>query len=192
MTTIEPHEQPPAGGERPLSGGRLDLAVDAYARLRRAMEAAAAEAGRDPRQRLRAVCRAYRSWAKANPAAYQLAFGAELATDLDPDDPVSVAARAAKLPAMIPVAAMLHQPAPPPGGSRAELERWWAVVDDRLPVLAVRIWTRVHGFVSLEIAGHFRWSPSEERPGLRPAFDEVFELELDSLVLMVEEAAARL
>ncbi len=56
-----------------------ELVIDAYDDLAGALRAAAGRApGREPRARLEALVRAYRSWALAQPHRYQLLFGPPL------------------------------------------------------------------------------------------------------------------
>jgi len=134
-----------------------ELIVDAYRDLAAALRAAA-EGGRlSPRTRLLAFVAAYRAWALAEPHRYQLLFAAPL-PGYDPQtQPLVEAAQEA-----MDVLLGLLDPDPRPVTPRAlgrQLGSWAASRGARVPpataLRAVRVWSRLHGLVSLELEGNF-------------------------------------
>lgn len=156
-----------------------ELVIDAYHDLADALRAAAGrEPDRDARARLEALGRAYRSWALAQPHRYRLLFGPPL-PDYDAHAQRLVeAARAA----MTVLAEILRElgdraatrPGPP---LAAQLSAWAHAhsldADPATALRAVLAWSRLHGFVSLEIAGNYA------SMGLDP--DQLFEVQLATL-----------
>jgi AcrR family transcriptional regulator len=137
------------------------LVTDGYGELADTVQQAAATAGRRaPARRLAAVTEAYRAWARANPYRYELLFSVRPATYSDPTEAI-----AAIQPAMVIVLEQLGEIA---GAGRAptgakldkQLLRWAGMrgggVDLPSPhvlKLGVLTWSRLHGIVSLELAG---------------------------------------
>jgi AcrR family transcriptional regulator len=144
-----------------------ELVIDAYHDLADALRAAASPAGASPAgagpapsARLEALIRAYRSWALAQPHRYELLF--------EPPRP-DYGAHAQRIAdaaqdAMTPLFDIL------PDSGRAELApvgqplsdqlaAWGQArgveTDPRVALRAILIWSRLHGFVSLEIHGNF-------------------------------------
>lgn len=156
-----------------------ELVIDAYHDLAAALGAAAGPApGRGPRARLEALVRAYRSWALAQPHRYRLLFGPPLpGYDAHAQRLVEAARASMKVLADIlgelgPGAAT--SPGPP---LAAQLSSWAGRhslgTGPAIALRAVLAWSRMHGFVSLEIAGNFA------SMGIDP--DQVFEIELATL-----------
>ena len=126
-----------------------ELILDAYADLSAALQAA------DPD--LTAVADAYRAWALANPHRYRLLFAAPPPGHHAHDERLVAASRhlmdalVARLPAG-------PQPAAALAGQLAD----WAQrrqrpgMDPGTSLLGITAWSRMHGFVSLEIEGN--WS----------------------------------
>ncbi len=136
------------------------LLVDTYGEFAEVLERAAAQRG-SPEVRLRAVGRAYRSWALAHPERYDLLFGTPLPDYRAPEDATRAPARRAL----------------------AVLVRLWAELAGvgegtaRARALALRGWSRAHGLVDLELHGHL------DDLGLDPS--ALFERELRSLITEV-------
>lgn len=118
-------------------------------------------AGDSPEARLRDQCAVYRAWALANPHRYLLIFGTPVpgyhapAEETDPAATRLLAAAIALLTEVIPDS---WQPAP--DGPDHELEQW--ATESGIPAMpavmlrhALYGWTRLHGVLSLELAGHF-------------------------------------
>lgn len=151
-----------------------ELVADAYGDLADATESAAsvsgaADAGGETderlaaRDRLRAVAAAYRAWALDQPHRYLLLLGTAVGSGaLAPERTIPAAHRTMAV-LLDALAGLVRAPA---SGDRqhAELDGQLAtwlrhrdgpVVDGRVARLGVTLWTRLHGVVSLEIAGHF-------------------------------------
>lgn len=146
-----------------------ELVTDGYVELTAALEeAAAAAARRAPARRLGAVTEAYRGWALEHPRRYAMLFGERPEGFADPQ-----AAIEAVHGAMLVLLRQLGEladagaprpasvPASRPGKLDGQLLRWSASRNGELDVsplvlrLGVLTWTRLHGIVSLELAGVF-------------------------------------
>ena len=149
-----------------------ELVANAYDDLADAVEAAdASSRTADGRDRLRALAAAYRAWALAQPHRYLLLFGAPVGSGaLAPERTIPAAHRT-----MSALLAALDGLVATPSGDddrpRAGDEQPIAELDRQLeawleqragprvggPVarLGVALWTRLHGILSLELAGHF-------------------------------------
>jgi AcrR family transcriptional regulator len=135
-----------------------ELVVDAYDDLGDAVGLAAARTrGRSARDRLRALARAYREWALAHPHRYGLLF-AEPIPGYDAHAQRLVAASQRAMNVLVGVLDVEDAGAPSAALAR-ELKRWARTrgIGASAPVAlrAVQVWTRLHGFVSLEIGGNF-------------------------------------
>ena len=144
------------------------LVTDGYRELGEVAQAAVAGSGRaGPARRLARAAEAYRAWALANPYRYELLFSIRPEGYADPEE-----AKAAIEPAMTVlvelIGSLASRPATaaapaPPRQSRdleAQLRAWAAKEEGRqatsssqVLLLAVLIWTRLHGIISLELAG---------------------------------------
>jgi AcrR family transcriptional regulator len=127
------------------------LVVDGYADLARAVREAAADG--EPATRLAAAAGAYRGWALAHPRRYALLFGERPAGFRDPEE--AIAAIQGAMDVLVEILAELH-----PGGGAPDpaLERWVEKRGLAVPGvagLALQLWTRMHGIVSLELSGAF-------------------------------------
>jgi AcrR family transcriptional regulator len=138
-----------------------ELVIDAYHDLADALkEAASHPPGQDPRARLEALARAYRSWALAQPHRYRLLFGPPL-PGYDAHAQRLVDASQAAMNLLLGVLRELgdRPAAPPPPPLASQLTAWAQAHDPRTgPATALRAvltWSRLHGLVSLEIAGNF-------------------------------------
>ena len=156
-----------------------ELVIDPYHDLAAALAGAASHSpGLEPGAQLQACARAYRSWALAQPHRYRLLFGPPLpGYDAHAGRLVEAAQEAMNL-----LLGLLResggQPAaPPPQPLAAQLEAWAGPHDPGIsPAAAQRavlVWSRLHGFVSLEIAGNFA------SMGLDPG--QLFKSELTAL-----------
>jgi AcrR family transcriptional regulator len=156
-----------------------ELVIDAYDDLADALRAAAGQpAGPEPRSRLDALVRAYRSWALAQPHRYRLLFGPPL-PGYDAHAQRLVDASQAAMTQLLGVLRELgDRTAPAPPQPLASQLTAWAQAHDpgtgpAAALRAVLVWSRLHGLVSLEIAGNFA------SMGIDP--DQVFEAQLGAL-----------
>lgn len=160
-----------------------ELVIDAYQDLADAL--AAASSGSTPRARLEAVARAYRLWAVAQPHRYRLLFGPPLpGYDAHAERLVDASQRA-----MNQLLDILREWGdgkfdPPAEPLASQLISWARSnvpgtdpdADPATPATALRavlIWSRLHGIVSLEIAGNFA------SMGIDPS--QLFETQLATL-----------
>jgi AcrR family transcriptional regulator len=156
-----------------------ELVIDAYHDLADALSAAAGHAPKlDPRARLEALARGYRSWAVAQPHRYRLLYGPPL-PGYDAHVQRLVEAAQASMNVLVEIVRELGpSEATLPGQPLASQLSSWAYahnldIDPTTALRAVLVWTRLHGFVSLEIAGNYA------SMGIDP--DPVFEIELATL-----------
>ncbi len=125
-----------------------DLIVKGYEELGRAMESAT-QAATDPESTIRAMVRGYRQWAREQPARYQLIFGTPIPGYQDAPERTTPAARRSL---EVVAQALAHM-----AGTS---------VEGVLPE-TIEGWARLHGLVSLELAGHL--------DALPVATDELYE-----------------
>ena len=155
-----------------------ELVMDAYGDLADVLAAATSDArGQDPRARLKALARAYRSWALAQPHRYRLLFGPPLpGYDAHAQRLVGASWQAMNLLLGI-LCEFGDRPAPPPEPLASQLAAWAPPhdpgIDPATALRAVLVWSRLHGIVSLEIAGNFA------SMGIDPG--QLFETELAAL-----------
>ena len=156
-----------------------ELVIDAYDGLADALRAATRDAAsQQPRARLEALARGYRSWALAQPHRYRLLFGPPL-PGYDAHAERLVAASEASMNLLLDVLRELGDRAPAPAIQplTAQLAAWAHThafdVDPAIALRAILIWSRLHGLVSLEIAGNFT------SMGIDPG--QLFEAQLPAL-----------
>ena len=156
-----------------------ELVIDAYNDLADALRTAAGQpAGQRPRPRFEALARAYRSWALAQPHRYRLLYGPPL-PGYDAHAQRLVDASQAAMSQLLSVLRELgDRTAPaPPQPLASQLTAWTLAhdpdIDPATALRAVLAWSRLHGLVSLEIAGNFA------SMGIDP--DQVFEAQLSTL-----------
>jgi AcrR family transcriptional regulator len=138
-----------------------ELIADAYHDFAAALAAATRRSRRQrPPQRLRACAAAYRRWANAEPHRYRLLFTAPL-PGYDAQSARLVAASQEAMVVVLDVLAdfpaassAVARPLRDQLGDWAQ-DRGLAGVSPGPALLAVTIWTRLHGFASLEIEGNF-------------------------------------
>ena len=141
-----------------------ELVIDAYDDLAESLaEAAGQAAGQDPRGRLEATARAYRAWALAQPHRYRLLYGPPL-PGYDAHAQRIVEAAWASMTVLLAIIGeqslgeSTHEAGLPPPLA-AHLAAWAQPHSpDAGPATALRAvlaWSRLHGIVSLEIAGNF-------------------------------------
>jgi len=159
------------------AGAATELVIDAYHDLADALAASHA-AGPGPRARLEGRARAYRSWALAQPHRYRLLFG-PLLPGYDAHARRLVDAAQRTMDQLLDILresgdGTLEPPAEP---LASQLAAW---AQPRVPgtgpataLRAVLIWSRLHGIVSLEIAGN--WASMGLDPG------QLFEAQLATL-----------
>ncbi|MEV6602056.1 TetR/AcrR family transcriptional regulator [Actinoplanes sp. NPDC051346] len=137
-----------------------DLVLDAYRDLAATCRAAAAP-GEPPRARLTEVAVALRRWALATPHRYLLIFGTPVPGYSAPPEATTIAS--SLMAVLVEAFAESATPARGPGGAAifdAHLgghQKWTGSRPATAGSLrrALTFWTRLHGVVSLEIAGHF-------------------------------------
>ncbi|MFF9280443.1 TetR/AcrR family transcriptional regulator [Streptomyces griseosporeus] len=154
-----------------------ELIRDAYRSLADTIRAAAAS-GAD----LAGLGQALRTWALDDPQRYFLVYGTPVPGYHAPDDITLIASEImdALLNAAQPAAAATDTPPDDHPDARLEAHlaqhRQWAADHPAAPAAlrrALRFWTRLHGILSLELAGHFNGM------GFDPA--ELYESELRHL-----------
>jgi len=148
-----------------------DLVSDAYRQLVDAFRAAVDEKGSDPA----VIAHAMRGWALAHPQRYFLIYGTPIPGYHAPAGTRDIAI---ELMDMLLDALRDHAPgAVTAFDDHLDTHRDWASGNDSpAGVLrtALRLWARMHGLISLEIAGHF------DTMGFDPAL--FFESEVDSML----------
>ncbi|WP_028642769.1 TetR/AcrR family transcriptional regulator [Nocardioides sp. URHA0020] len=142
------------------------LVTQGYGELADAVQSAA-DAGRrkSPEVRLRGVIEAYRQWALANPYRYEMLFSVRPAGYADPHEAIAAIQPAMEVLLAI-LGGLVHASGtalPRPGGQlEAQLDAWAtapaeAETDHELSsavlLLGVLTWTRLHGILTLELAG---------------------------------------
>ncbi|MFH8976034.1 TetR/AcrR family transcriptional regulator [Streptomyces sp. NPDC017890] len=148
-----------------------ELVRDAYRSLADTFRAAS-EAGAD----LAGLAHALRAWALDDPQRYLLVFGTPVPGYRAPDDVTRVAAETMAV--IIDACAALPSDHPAtPFGTYLEGHRQWAGGHHAPPAVlhrALTVWTRLHGVLSLELAGHFT--------GMRFDPSLLYDAELDGLL----------
>jgi AcrR family transcriptional regulator len=155
------------------------LVVDAYDELADALRSAVAVArDRGARQRFEALARAFRAWAVSQPDRYRLLYGPPL-PGYDAHAERLIQAGQASMNLLVDIlrdadersATHLARPL------RSQLAKWaqgrGIDIDAATALRAVLIWSRLHGFVSLEIGGNFG--------GMGIDAESLFEIEVATL-----------
>ncbi|MDT8913226.1 TetR/AcrR family transcriptional regulator [Amycolatopsis sp. PS_44_ISF1] len=129
-----------------------ELIRDAYRSLADTIQARAA-AGAD----LAGLAHAFRDWARADPQRYFLIYGTPVPGYHAPEDTTRISA---EIMAVVIDASAARPVEAPDTPLDAELgrHRRWAGENPAPPAILARalsFWTRVHGVLSLELAGHF-------------------------------------
>jgi AcrR family transcriptional regulator len=131
-----------------------ELVLDAYRDLAGTCREAAT--AKDPRRRLIEVAAAMRAWALDAPHRYLLIYGTPVPGYAAP--PEATEAAQAIMTVLISGFVELDDPAPSTVDEHVAAHREWAVDRTASPQALRRglaFWTRLHGVVSLEVAGHF-------------------------------------
>jgi AcrR family transcriptional regulator len=154
-----------------------ELVVDAYTDMGAALRSAVVKGrGRTPRSSLEVLARAYREWAITNPHRYRLLYVPPV-PGYDPNAERLVQASNDPMQVLLEVLSRTDGTVQTPKALAAEATAWMHArghtFDTSTAVRAVQTWSRIHGFVSLELAGAFA------NMGLDP--DALFDLELASL-----------
>lgn len=148
-----------------------ELVLEAYREVSETCRAAA-ESGRTPETRLSALAGALRGWALAHPHRYLLIWGTPVPGYTGPPEATTIAASlmAVLLEAYAEVEARAETDAavhPAPRAARESVtaldrhlatHRRWTAGHPAPPAAlrrALTFWTRLHGVLSLEVAGHF-------------------------------------
>ncbi len=159
------------------------LAATAYASFADTLQAACdAAPADDHKQRLLAIGLAYRKWALAHPQDYMLIFGTPIPDFVDSKEIVVPEARRAIGILMNAIDSAWHAGAfgppqtytNPPAILVNQLNAWKKTsgINFKTPVLhlALSVWSRVHGLVSLELVGQI--------PGFVGSADTLYQTEL--------------
>ena len=151
-----------------------ELVIDAYNDMATAVRTAVtAASGQGRRAHFEAFARACRSWALAEPHRYRLLFDAPL-PGYDPNAERLIEAAQASMELLIEVLPAPSAEAKPSEALASQTARWMDARGFRAEVpsglRAVQFWWRLHGFLSLEIAGGFASMGLDS--------DALFELEL--------------
>ena len=149
-----------------------ELVTDAYRSLADTCRATAAE-GPD----LAALAHALRRWALEDPQRYFLIYGTPVPGYHAPDDVTAIAAEIMTTLLDACAAATSTEAAPTPFDAHlADHRQWDGGHPAPTPALhrALTFWTRLHGTLSLELAGHFTGM------GFDP--EQLFTTELDNLL----------
>ncbi|MFF0053473.1 TetR/AcrR family transcriptional regulator [Streptomyces microflavus] len=151
-----------------------ELIRDAYRSLADTLGAAAAE-GAD----LSGLAHVLRGWALADPHRYFLLYGTPVPGYHAPDDTTAISSEimATLLTACAALTQGVQGAQDAPFADHLEKHRAWAGDHPAPPAalhLAMSFWTRMHGVLSLELAGHFTGM------GFDP--DRLFAAELDALL----------
>lgn len=161
------------------------LIIDAFTSLGDSQFSALEDlAADDHAGRLRSIALAYREWAVTHPQRYQLIFGTPIPAYHAPVEQTTPAA-ARSLSALIQVLESASnagelQPQRKPvlhSSLQQQLENWKTTHEGASPdvlVLALIVWSRVHGMVSLEIGNQY--PAFIENPG------EIFQLEVEMIL----------
>ena len=154
-----------------------ELVIDAYDDLAAALRDTNLKTKkRAPRRRFKAFAQAYRSWANAQPHRYRLLYGPPL-PGYDAHARRLVKASEAVMDALIEVLPRSDEGSQPSKALASQVSDWASDrnvhADAPTAVRALLVWSRVHGFVSLEIDGNYA------SMGIDP--DSLFEIELSSL-----------
>jgi AcrR family transcriptional regulator len=139
-----------------------EVIVDGWRELAdRLEETAASAARRSPAARLRLLAEAYRGWALANPHRYGLMLGSRRPVGfLEPREAIPPSQRSMAL-ILNALTDLGGEPARPRRALARQLSEWSASREperERSPAvlrLGLATWTRLHGVVSLELAGIF-------------------------------------
>ncbi|SEL20060.1 TetR/AcrR family transcriptional regulator [Streptacidiphilus jiangxiensis] len=131
------------------------LVADSFTGLTAALTAARAAASDDVGDRLEAACFAYRGWALANPERFALIFGAPVPGYAAPADGPTLAAGRTTLDHIAELFADAAADTPTDeDAAPAAPENEFGLPQPMLEAV-LRTWSTVHGFVSLEVYGHF-------------------------------------
>ncbi len=163
-----------------------ELVVDAYSDLGDALWESVTDTADQPvAERLRAHAAAYRAWALANPHRYALLFGSPVPGYDAPADRTQPAAIRALASTFAIAAGRSGADGDSTNDPLAAALRDWATDHDLPPLTfgwlrqGILGWTRLHGVLSLELEGHFRFGLPD------PAV--IYESEVDELIRLVEQ-----
>lgn len=148
-----------------------ELIKDAYQSLADALRSASAT-GAD----LAVLAHAVRTWALEHPQRYFLIYGTPIPGYHAPDDTTAISSQIMATLLDACTASTPHSP-PTPFATHLEDHRDWAGDHPAPPAVlhrALSLWTRLHGVLSLELAGHFTGM------GFDPA--QLFAAELNDLL----------
>lgn len=148
-----------------------ELIKDAYRSLADTVRAAA-EAGADPS----ALAHAMRGWALDDPQRYFLIYGTPVPGYHAPDETTQIGAQTLAVILDTYTALLPDSPATPFSSYLEDHRQWTHGHPAPSPVLhrALIFWTRLHGILSLELAGHFTGMDFD------PA--QLFAAELETLI----------
>ncbi|MER7706693.1 TetR/AcrR family transcriptional regulator [Kitasatospora sp. NPDC097605] len=149
-----------------------ELVREAYRSLADTLAAAAADGAG-----LAALARTLRTWALADPQRYLLVYGTPIPGYRAPEDTTAISREIAGTLLDACAAALPPNTPATPLSTHLAAHRTWAATHPAPPealALFLTLWTRLHGVLSLELAGHFT--------GMRFAPETLFEAELTALL----------
>jgi AcrR family transcriptional regulator len=153
-----------------------ELVIDAYADLAASLREALGVSPEPGRRRLEAMARAYRAWALAEPHRYRLLFAPPL-PGYDAHAQRLIDASQASMDALLEALPEPQERSRPPRPLASALTAWakrtGSNTDAARALRAVQTWSRLHGFVSLELGGSFA--------SMGLDVDRLFEIELAAL-----------
>ncbi|WP_343950260.1 TetR/AcrR family transcriptional regulator [Nonomuraea longicatena] len=157
------------------------LVLDAYGDLRDAV-AQEVDAAGTPQERFHALARAYRAWAQAQPHRYELLFKPPVPGYDAHAEPLALAARSLMM-ILLGILADLRaeETAPPRAYGNEEVLAVRAAGAPEF-YLAVAVWSKLHGIVSLEIGGGLT--------AMNIDVDALFENEMRILLYRTTQRAA--
>lgn len=126
------------------------LVIDAYGDLRAALAAESSAHGQALERRIRALAHAYRAWANEQPNRYELLFKPPLPDYDAHSTPIAEAGRTVM---SVVLGAITDRPGADQPDSDEVLQARSASTPEYM--LALRVWSRLHGFVSLELGGAY-------------------------------------
>ena len=167
----------PSGLYRYVDGrdGLLELLIsDGFEAFGRALAEAIDEAGDDVNTRLEAAALGYRKWALENPDQFGLILGTPVpGFSARVDGPTVASVRRFSEP-MIRVVISAYSTNHPessvdysPGEGESAFDAMTKHLPASLTEVIVRIWSRVHGLVALDVFGHLGWNEVDVETLLR-------------------------
>jgi AcrR family transcriptional regulator len=157
----------------------MDVVSDGFCSMHEAIVTADETAG-SVEDRILAMGRAYRRWAKENSEVYGLLLSTTIPGEEDRSLELCMASRDAVMPLILAVAEYAQLEFTPVPAEEIDVENPYGDIPERFRYVMIRMWSRLHGLVMLEIHGHM------DQSGIDP--DGIFELELEDTLGLVKRA----